>query len=72
MELGAFSVSLAVKDIEASKLFYEKLDFMARSLHTAQRHPSGYIEYPQFRARFRPTGFLPQCSPDRRQPESKP
>jgi hypothetical protein len=25
MELGAFSVSLAVKDIEASKLFYEKL-----------------------------------------------
>ena len=27
MELGAFSVSLAVKDIEASKLFYEKLDF---------------------------------------------
>ncbi len=27
MELGAFSVSLAVKDIEASKRFYEKLDF---------------------------------------------
>ncbi len=27
MELGAFSVSLAVKDIEASKAFYEKLDF---------------------------------------------
>jgi lactoylglutathione lyase len=27
MDLGAFSVSLAVKDIEASKLFYEKLDF---------------------------------------------
>src|ERR1700686_1247690 len=27
MELGAFSVSLVVKDIEASKLFYEKLDF---------------------------------------------
>lgn len=25
MDLGAFSVSLAVKDIEASKLFYEKL-----------------------------------------------
>jgi lactoylglutathione lyase len=25
MKLGAFSVSLAVKDIEASKLFYEKL-----------------------------------------------
>ena len=25
MELGAFSVSLAVEDIEASKLFHEKL-----------------------------------------------
>ena len=29
MELGAFSVSLAVKDIEASKLFCEKLGFTA-------------------------------------------
>jgi hypothetical protein len=27
MDLGAFSVSLAVKDIEASKLFYGKLGF---------------------------------------------
>ena len=27
MELGAFSVSLAVKDLEVSKLFYEKLGF---------------------------------------------
>ena len=27
MELGAFSVSLAVKDLEASKGFYEKLGF---------------------------------------------
>lgn len=27
MELGAFSVSLAVRDIEASKRFYEKLGF---------------------------------------------
>src|SRR6202158_6608268 len=27
MELGAFSVSLTVKDIEASNLFYEKLGF---------------------------------------------
>jgi hypothetical protein len=27
MELGNFSVSLAVKDIEATKLFYEKLGF---------------------------------------------
>ncbi len=29
MELGAFSVSLAVKDIQASKAFYEKLGFEA-------------------------------------------
>ena len=27
MELGAFSISLAVKDIEASRDFYEKLGF---------------------------------------------
>jgi catechol 2,3-dioxygenase-like lactoylglutathione lyase family enzyme len=27
MQLGAFSLSLAVKDIEASKLFYQKLGF---------------------------------------------
>jgi hypothetical protein len=27
MELGNFSVSLTVKDIKASKAFYEKLDF---------------------------------------------
>ena len=27
MELGAFSISLAVKDIEASKVFYQKLGF---------------------------------------------
>ena len=27
MELGAFSISLAVKDIQASKEFYEKLGF---------------------------------------------
>ena len=29
MDLGAFSVSLAVKDLEASKQFYEKLGFRA-------------------------------------------
>ncbi|MFO7696843.1 MAG: VOC family protein [Anaerolineae bacterium] len=29
MELGAFSVSLAVKDIEASRRFYERLGFEA-------------------------------------------
>lgn len=27
MQLGAFSISLAVKDIKASKAFYEKLGF---------------------------------------------
>ena len=27
MDLGAFSVSLAVKDIEASRRFYEQLGF---------------------------------------------
>jgi len=27
MKLGAFSISLAVKDIHASKAFYEKLGF---------------------------------------------
>ncbi len=27
MKLGTFSISLAVKDIEASKVFYEKFGF---------------------------------------------
>ena len=31
MELGAFSVSLSVKDIHASKAFYEKLGFTMRA-----------------------------------------
>lgn len=30
MDLGAFSVSLAVKDLEASRAFYEKLGFQPR------------------------------------------
>ena len=29
MELGAFSISLAVKDLQASKEFYEKFGFKA-------------------------------------------
>ncbi|GAA1470282.1 VOC family protein [Microbacterium thalassium] len=29
MELGAFSISLAVRDLEASREFYEKLGFVA-------------------------------------------
>jgi len=36
MELGAFSVSLAVKDIEASKSFYEKLGFSAMGGNQSQ------------------------------------
>jgi catechol 2,3-dioxygenase-like lactoylglutathione lyase family enzyme len=34
--LGAFSVSLAVKDLEASRAFYEKLDFVVVGGEAAQ------------------------------------
>jgi lactoylglutathione lyase len=37
MELGAFSVSLAVKDIEASRAFYEKFGF-AVFMGNASKH----------------------------------
>ena len=37
MELGAFSVSLAVKDIEASRAFYEAFGFEAVGGNAAQR-----------------------------------
>jgi lactoylglutathione lyase len=36
MELGAFSVSLAVKDIEAAKSFYEKSGFKVFAGNAAQ------------------------------------
>jgi lactoylglutathione lyase len=36
MELGNFSISLAVKDIEASKVFYEKLGFKVFAGEQAQ------------------------------------
>ena len=36
MELGAFSVSLAVKDLEASKAFYERLGFQVFGGDAAQ------------------------------------
>ena len=36
MELGAFSVSLAVKDIQASRAFYEKLGFSSTHGDEAQ------------------------------------
>ena len=37
MELGAFSISLAVKDIEASRAFYEKFGFKPFAGNAAQR-----------------------------------
>jgi len=37
MDLGAFSVCLAVKDIHASKAFYEKLGFIQRSGNIEQK-----------------------------------
>ena len=36
MQLGAFSVSLAVKDLQASKSFYEKFGFTEFAGHAAQ------------------------------------
>ena len=36
MQLGNFSVSLAVKDLEDSKVFYEKLGFTAFAGHQSQ------------------------------------
>src|SRR6266540_348179 len=37
MDLGTFSISLAVKDIEASRSFYEKLGFKAFAGNAAQK-----------------------------------
>jgi lactoylglutathione lyase len=37
MELGTFSISLAVKDIEASRAFYEKFGFKPFAGNAAQR-----------------------------------
>jgi hypothetical protein len=37
MQLGAFSISLAVKDIAASRAFYEKLGFTVFGGDQAQR-----------------------------------
>ncbi len=36
MDVGAFSISLAVKDIKASKAFYEKLGFKSFGGHIAE------------------------------------
>ena len=37
MELGAFSISLAVKDLEASRQFYEKFGFKSFAGNAAQK-----------------------------------
>jgi len=37
MDLGAFSVSLAVRDLQASKAFYEKLGFTAFAGEASQK-----------------------------------
>ena len=39
MNLGAFSVSLAVKDLKASKAFYEKLGFVS----LMDQHPANWV-----------------------------
>ena len=39
MNLGAFSISLAVKDLKASKAFYEKLGFVA----LMDPHPDDWV-----------------------------
>ena len=39
MQLGAFSISLAVKDLKASKAFYEKLGFKA----LMDEHPQDWV-----------------------------
>ncbi len=38
MQLGAFSISLAVKDLEASKIFYEKFGFSVFAGSAAHRY----------------------------------
>lgn len=37
MDLGAFSISLAVKDLEASRIFYEKFGFKVFAGNASQR-----------------------------------
>ena len=48
MELGNFSVSLAVKDIEASKLFYEKM-----VLQFSQESIAKLADHEEWRSRYR-------------------
>jgi len=58
MQLGAFSVSLAVKDLEASRAFYEKFGFKAFAGNAAQNwlilknrdHVIGLIRSPMERS----------------------
>jgi len=50
MELGAFSISLAVKDVEASKRFYEKFGFKVFAGDAAQE----LADHEKRRSRDRP------------------
>ena len=43
MDLGAFSISLAVKDLEASRTFYEKLGFDAVGFFPLGRREPDYL-----------------------------
>ena len=43
MELGAFSISLTVKDLAASRAFYEKLGFEASSLDGGDTMEQNYL-----------------------------
>lgn len=55
MELGAFSVSLAVKDLQASKKFYEKLGFEVMAGHEEQNWlilKNGYARIGLFQGMF--------------------
>ena len=44
MKLGSFSISLAVKDLDVSRLFYEKLGFQVMDSTEHGRELAGLIE----------------------------
>ena len=41
MQLGSFSLSLAVRDLEASRQFYEKLGFRVKFVREADESTTG-------------------------------
>ena len=67
MELGNFSVSLAAKDIQASKLFYEKLGFYS----FCRRSIAELADYEEWRigkllpGAFSPRRYVPQAGQNR-------